>query len=184
MTLPVTRAGLPTATARGGTSLVTTAPAPTTAPRPSRTPLSTMALEPMNTSSSMTTGALGAGPLPDLSSGAGGWASVSSMRAPEPMRTRLPILTWFPASTLHPLIPTSSPISSSAPSPHAVRMTSWKTPIEFPLLLLCALNLSPIEIRAPGPYRLKEGRPYRRHPYLHLIPWEEHQYQAIGMDRR
>ena len=43
------RAGLPTAKWRGGTGLVTTAPAPTTARSPIVTPFSTMARAPINT---------------------------------------------------------------------------------------------------------------------------------------
>src|SRR5690606_12800844 len=57
-----TRAGLPPTRVNGGTSLVTMLPAATTAPRPMRTPLRMMQLLPIQTSSSITTGATSAGP--------------------------------------------------------------------------------------------------------------------------
>src|SRR5579875_915324 len=53
---PMTRAGLPAAFAKGGTSLVTIAPAPTIAPRPIRTPGRMIAFTPMSASASITTG--------------------------------------------------------------------------------------------------------------------------------
>src|SRR4051812_41688626 len=51
------RAGLPTTTVRGGTSRLTTAPAPTTAPSPIVTPFRMMTLKPLQALSPMMTGA-------------------------------------------------------------------------------------------------------------------------------
>ena len=51
-----TTAGFPATIAKGGTSLVTTAPAATIAPRPILTPFKTVDLKPIQTSSSITTG--------------------------------------------------------------------------------------------------------------------------------
>src|SRR5262249_36825821 len=51
-----TRAGLPATTTSGGTSRVTTAPAPTTDRSPIVTPFSTTALSPIHTSSPIVTG--------------------------------------------------------------------------------------------------------------------------------
>ncbi len=55
--VPTTRAGTPATTAPAGTSLLTTAPAATTAPSPMVTPLRTMARVPTQTRSPMVTGA-------------------------------------------------------------------------------------------------------------------------------
>lgn len=55
--IPVIRAGVPIAIIQGGTDLVTTAPAPITAPRPIVTPASTTTFAPIHTSSSTTIGA-------------------------------------------------------------------------------------------------------------------------------
>src|SRR5699024_1585895 len=54
----ITRAGTPATTVRAGTSWVTTAPAATTAPAPMVTPWVTTAAAPIQTSSSITIGAL------------------------------------------------------------------------------------------------------------------------------
>lgn len=68
MRILMTRAGAPTAIAFSGMSLVTTEPAPITAPRPIRTPANTITPVPSQASSSITMSPL------DCS----GWCAIGS----------------------------------------------------------------------------------------------------------
>lgn len=80
-------AGTPPATVLHGTSLVTTAPAATTAPSPMVTPGQTVALDPIHTRLPMT---MGAGCISFLRSGSSSWFKVAGttlwpIRLPSPM---------------------------------------------------------------------------------------------------
>ena len=109
----MTLAGLPPTRVIGATSRVTTLPAATTAPRPTVTPLSTMALAPIQTSSSSTIGSL-TGLCRPRSATETPWPSLSSsitfaaIRQLRPMRTRF--VAWMEA----PLMRVPSPTSISA----------------------------------------------------------------------
>ncbi|KAI8851904.1 hypothetical protein BC829DRAFT_386272 [Chytridium lagenaria] len=67
------RAGFPATTVRGGTSLVTTLPAPITAPSPIVTPGNITAAPPIQTSFPITICLAYSGPPSVLSSGSRGW---------------------------------------------------------------------------------------------------------------
>lgn len=89
------RAGVPPAIARGGTFLVTTAPAATIAPSPMVTPLRMVARAPIQTLSPMMTGALMTRPTTSC------W-SVSQIMTCGPIMQSSPmtILVWHMMSAL------------------------------------------------------------------------------------
>ena len=84
----MTFAGTPAATALGGTSFVTTAPAPTIAPSPIVTPGQIVTRAPSHTLSQTTTGF---GIIPPRFSGSGSWLSVA-MIVCGPTRTSSPMV--------------------------------------------------------------------------------------------
>ena len=84
----MTFAGTPATTARGGTSFVTTAPAPTIAPSPIVTPGQTVTRAPSQTLSQIFTDL---GIIPPRFSGSGSWFNVA-MIVCGPTRTSSPMV--------------------------------------------------------------------------------------------
>src|SRR5262245_966214 len=100
-----TRAGLPVTAAPRGTSRLTIAPGSITAPAPTRTPLRIVALNPIQTSSSITTGRDSTAgrrrrsptgdraiASPSRAAGSSGWKSESAIVTPPDTMTRDPIV--------------------------------------------------------------------------------------------
>jgi len=149
----MTRHGFPAATTRGGTTPLTTLPAPMTEPEPIRVPARTIDRAPTKTSSPITTRS--------LSDGRGGgayrrgmslisWKSVSVTSTSAPNRTLAPTATELIAQIVVPLSPESLPIVMLASLSSVRSITGLLTPSAVDATLEISTDRSPIEMADPG----------------------------------